>query len=225
MFQSLLPKKKKEEEELDQNSLLARAFGEKPKAETVRRRVATYKDPYADLRRKLLRISLTFVLPAIALLVIGFVTITTVLSNRQEDVIPTETITMTDIAIPANVKRSPGGESSYTTYFKNQAETLLPAYSVQITKTESYVAIGKTGRNLLDYYKVKLIDSKKWKLEKQIGLSTALITIYTRPLTNGQVEGVIMQLQARSYDELNKINNSDSNGTGFVLAKMLATKR
>ncbi len=230
MLQNLLPKmpKRKKPEEADKGSLLNRAFSGKPQAATqiatIRKPVATYRDPYAKLRRTALRVMLTLILPIIGLAVIAFVTFNTVSSNIQEAPVNVETITMGNVPLPAGLRKiGVSNPINTSNYIKNQSETFLPRYFVKVQKIERYSA-PMTPIAIIQYYRAKLLDDKqlKWQQQRQLGLSTSLDTLYVRALGNGEIEGVMLQILVGEKDSLKKGVNQDGT-TDFVVAKVVAS--
>jgi hypothetical protein len=233
MFQSLLPGRKKPEtpetEQEDNNSLLSRAFSS---STTTKRNsgvpVAVYRDPYARLRRSLIRVSLTFILPALSLLLIGFVVFNVVISNQVEAPTTAESVTLTNVPLPANVRRTADTAAELNrlgSTYKNLASSWLPTYNMRLIKAERYEAIGRTGAQIYGYYKTKLIDTKQWRVQNQAILVNSLEVLLVRDLTNGERETLLLEVQTGADKDLNKPSNPDGGGTVFALAKLVGARR
>ncbi|NWJ96261.1 MAG: hypothetical protein HXX20_10795 [Chloroflexi bacterium] len=228
MFQRLLPKKKKAEEDENKTSLLDRAFTAKsttpdhgkapPTNSNTSKPVAVYRDPYAKLRRQALHSLFTIILPLLGLLAIILVTINVIATNITETPTSLETITMTNVPLPAGVRQSGGANVSY---FKSQTETWLPGYTAKIMKTEGYI-VNLTPVDLMKYYQGKLLANKQWQIRRQLGLPASFDTLYVHSLTNGETEGIYLQILVTSIKDLQKVTDPDAGGTRFNLAKLVA---
>lgn len=227
MFQSLLPRRKKpeEEEHKTDNSLLARAFSGDPaaKASLSKAPVAVYKDPYAKLRRQALRVLLTIVLPIVGLALIGFVVFNTVASNIKEPPTTAETITMGNVPVPGGVRKVNGVlASGNPNYFLAQATAWLPGFNFKVVKVEGYLA-NLSPFEILNYYKSKFT-GKDWQVKQQQGLVNSYDIFYLHGLPNKGLEGVYLQVQGTIKDDFKKIADPD-NGTAFVIAKLTISPR
>lgn len=229
MFQSLLPRRKKPEEEEDKNSLLSRAFSAKETTSTkaaFKAPVAVYRDPYAKLRRSALRIALTYILPVVGVLLIGVITFNIVSSNLKEAPNNTETVTMTNVPLPVGVRRVASTiDGPQIIYFRNLTGAWLPRSNVRVTRVESFEAIGLTSDDLYSFYKAKMIATKQWQQQKAVILVNSLELLLTRGLTNGETEGVAIEIQVGANNNLKTFTNSDNTGTTFVVAKLVASPR
>jgi hypothetical protein len=226
MLQSLLPKKKKPEEEEDKNSLLSRAFTAKStttdpnKAPLSSNRVATYRDPYAKLRRQALRALLTIVLPFLGLLSIVLVTFNVIATNIKEAPTSVETVTMANVPLPTGVRRLGSvALGSNTNYFQAQTENWVRGYGAKTTAAESYI-VNLTPNDLIQYYRGKILANKQWQIQRQLGLPSSFDTLYVRGLTNGQIEGIYLQILVGPNDDLLKIKDPEAGGTRFNVAKL-----
>lgn len=228
MFQSLLPKRKKPEDEADNNSLLAKAFSTKARQTKATALapvpMAVYRDPYTRLRRLAFRFLFTLILPVIGLLIILAVTATVVTNNIKETPITVESLTMGNVPLPAGVKTNGIPAATSPGYFKNMSETWLIYYYVRVLKVENYIATNMTPADLIKYYRTKLVDSKQWQIQRQYGFSDSVDFLYVRGLNNGQIEGIMLEIQVEGPKNFNKISNPDAGGTAFTLAKIVAVR-
>ena len=228
MFQSLLPRRKKPEDEAADNSLLAKAFSARTKqikpAIPNRVPVAVYRDPYARLRRMAFRLLFTLVLPIVGLLIILLVTANVVTTNIKETPIAVESLTMGNVPLPAGVKTNGLPAISSSNYFKSMSETWLNYYYVRVIKVENYIGVNMTPNDLLKYYRTKLVESKQWQIQRQYGFFDSVDILFVRGLNNGQIEGIMLEVQADGPKNFNKLSNPDSGGTAFILAKIVAAR-
>ncbi len=223
MFQNLIPKRTEED---NKDSLLARAFSKTGPEEPVLPGgipVGVYRDPYARWRRLLIRISLVLILPLLTLCLVIFLIFNIISTNIKPFEIQAESTTMTNIPLPAGVKPAQGENSTPLNYFKNQGEVWLKNYSVRVSGIESY-AVKLTPKDLITFYQNKLVNTRQWQIQRQIGLPASLDTLYVRGRPNNQLEGIYLQVLVRSNQDLKKFSQEDDGLTPFVLAKVIATR-
>jgi hypothetical protein len=194
-------------------SLLAKAFKSRLLDESAadpallypqrptRVRVAFYDDPGVKLRTALRKIALTVVAPLIALLIIGFIVLSTINQPRPVVPIATESVVLGDVPVPAGVRPI----ERATLYSPRQfidvyLNRVLPTYTDDFKSAATYIG-PKTQDELKDFYNSRLLQNKAlgWQVYgKPATYNISYTSLYVRALpsqVSGTVEALVVQFE------------------------------
>jgi hypothetical protein len=174
------------------------------------RRVASYDDAGGGLLRKLLRVALVFILPALAIGLIVWIVMGVLSQNVVSQPLEVETQVFDNIAVPAGARPIPrAAKFSQLQIAEAYYGNNFPAYQLIEHKGAASYITAKPRPELLTYYKTKLVDSKQWQ---QFGNfpdgGEKTIRLYIKQLRYGNVanalEVVIITLESVSPEILKR---------------------
>jgi hypothetical protein len=128
------------------------------------RRIANYDDDGGGFLRKLLRVALVFVLPALAIGLIVWIVMGVLSQNAVSPPLEVESQVFDNIPVPAGARPIPrAAKYSQLQIAESYYGSNFPAYTLIEHKGAASYITAKPRPELLTYYKTKLVDSKLWQ--------------------------------------------------------------
>lgn len=164
-------------------------------------RVAVFDDPGARVRTFFRKFALTVIAPLVALLIIGFIVLSTL--NQPKPVVPiaTETVVLSDVPVPVGVRpierATLYSPKQFVDVYLNQ---VLPSYSDDFKSAATYIG-PKTQDELKDFYNNRLLQNKSlgWQVYgKPTTYNITYTSLYVRALpsqVSGTIEALIVQFE------------------------------
>ncbi len=197
--------------------------------------VAVFKDPYAELKQKLIRIFLVGVAPVVAIILVLTIIYFTFAGGVPgfQSVTDKETVTFGDFPIPAGtlvLNKEP--DEVYSSAAEAMFSTLLPNYAASNRKTEIYLS-KKSLDDLATYYTDKLVKAGKWQQynKNKLQINSFTIYFYVRPGTIPKTfDGVRLQFEKLTQDIIVRraslLNSKGEVGDTLIyLSKLTLTPR
>lgn len=132
--------------------------------QTVSRRVASYDDAGDGLLRKLIRVALVFVLPALTIGLIVWIVMGVLSQTTVSPPLETESQVLENIPVPAGARPIPrAAKFSQLQVAETYYTSNFAAYQLVEHKGAASYITPKPRPELLNYYKTKLVDSKQWQ--------------------------------------------------------------
>ncbi len=199
-------------------------------------RVAVFNDTSEKFRTVIRRIALTVIAPVVALLIIGFIVLSTINQPKLSLPIETESVVLGDVPVPAGVRpierATLYSPSQFIDVYLNQ---VLPNYSDQFKSAASY--IGPNSQDELNaFYNTRLLQTKslRWQTYgKPATYNITFTSLYVRALSSqvpGSIEALVVQFEPVSvgilkqdpayYDKQAKLGE-----TVIILSKAWLTPR
>ena len=194
-------------------SLLAKAFRDRLLEETAadpallyparpdRVRVAVYNDTSIRVKTLLRRTALTVIAPLIALLIVGFIVLTTINQPQPSLPIETESVALVDVPVPAGVRpiqrATLYSPKSFIDVYLNRT---LPNYSNQFKSAASYIG-SMPQADLINFYSTRLLQNKAlgWQTYgKPATYNITFTSLYVRSLASqvpGSIEALVVQFE------------------------------
>ena len=171
-------------------------------------RVAVYNDTSEKFRTLFRRIALTVIAPIIALLLIGFIVLSTINQPRPSLHIQTESVALGDVPVPAGVRPIERATLySPRPFIDVYLNRILPNYSDQFKSAASY--IGPMSQDELSaFYSSRLLQTKSlgWQTYgKPTTYNITFTSLYVRALSSqvpGSVEALVVQFEPVNTDIL-----------------------
>ena len=164
-------------------------------------RVAVYNDKSVKLRTFIRRVTLAFIAPLIALLIIGFIVFSTINQPKPSLPIATESVVLSDVPVPAGVRpiqrATIFSPKQFIDVYLNQT---LPKYSDQFKSAASYIG-PKSQDELNAFYKTRLLQTKSlgWQAYgKPTSYNITFTSLYVRALNSqvpGSIEALVVQFE------------------------------
>lgn len=164
-----------------------------PRPAPVRRlRVAKYDDPYAGLRRQLIRIGLVFVAPVVSVVVVVLIVLWVLNggfnSNSSTTITEGQLVSsLPDVPLPSGL-RVLNREISYdsSVLATNLAKSWIPFYDITTLGTELFNTT-KTVEELAVFYDNQLVKTNKWQLFRRSQYKEHTYLLYLRSTNNPKV--------------------------------------
>jgi hypothetical protein len=184
-----------------------------PNPAPVRRlKVATYEDPYASLRRQLIRIGLIFVAPVVSILAIVLIVFWVLTSSFGVTVVPASETTagqvvskLPEVPLPSGLRPLNRATNFDNTQLANSlVNTWIPFYDVTTLGTEIFNT-GKSLNDIVAFYDEQLVKNNRWQLYKRSQFKEHTYLFYTRGTSNPRVvDGIFIDIEALLESNYNK---------------------
>ncbi len=183
--------------------------------------VAVYKDPYAKVRRQLIKLSLLVIGPLLAIAIIASIVYFNFIGANSAtiDTNTPESVIMDNIPLPGGSKLL---SKDQTGIYSNSAigmfSAAIPNYAAVDAKTEIYVN-KKSVDDLISYYSTKMPKSGAWQQynKGKVEIDSFIIYFYVRSTNTPKViEGAKIQYEKLTPELLlrrgNLVGNKASSG-------------
>lgn len=193
-------------------ALLASASSPKPDAANLpaarRLRVAKYEDPFASLRRQILRIALVFVVPIISIIALIWIVVIVVTANLPTPVNLTnegQTVSsLPDVPLPSGlrpVNRDIDPEFAKTSLVLTSV--WVPNYDGSVLGTELFNS-NRTISEISNFYDDQLVKKGKWQLLKRSKFREHTYLLYGRGTNNPKiVDGLFIDMEQLTEENIN----------------------